>query len=317
VPVSRKFLSTVHYGNSGDLRSDLRRTPIARELGTACQSPWCVAFLDEPQGTSLPRRADAGESRPEQHELRRVCRALPRAAAGRCSVEGIRGGPGQNDHPVRADSSIGSLLLVPLADLIGESLALPAQRKERLARPTPARFERARTPVRAQFCQLRTTPHPAQRRCNRVGSSGDRAATRSARACSSASLSASAVSDTVTVMLTSARPGGFSTLRHSAETLTSSGSPWARRRWRADHARSDAIEAMKDRLESGRAGARGWVRQARADGRGYLPGGRHLVLGSRRDHRARRRRLAHAEPVRSAVRPQRPQRGVSWASALT
>jgi hypothetical protein len=27
VPVSRKFLSTVHYGNSSDLRSDLRRTP--------------------------------------------------------------------------------------------------------------------------------------------------------------------------------------------------------------------------------------------------------------------------------------------------
>jgi hypothetical protein len=44
---------------------------------------------------------------------------------------------------------------------------------------------------------------------------------------------------------TSARRGGCSSLRHSAEMLTLSGSPCARRKWRVDHASSDAIDAMK------------------------------------------------------------------------
>jgi hypothetical protein len=50
-------MTPISRGFGGRRRDDRTAHPVARELGSACQSPWCVAFLDEPQSTSLPRRA--------------------------------------------------------------------------------------------------------------------------------------------------------------------------------------------------------------------------------------------------------------------
>src|ERR671918_699303 len=78
-----------------------------------------------------------------------------------------------------------------------------------------------------------------------TGSARDRAARLFAKAAASASVTALARVDTVTVSVMSARLRRPSVVRHLAETLTSSGSPEARRNLRADHARSEAIEAMR------------------------------------------------------------------------